>query len=138
MNLLLAVDHSEASAKAVRFVAELLGGGSHANASITLFHVLEDDSASKCETLVEQHRQALIQSGLRENAVRTKLQPLNAEPAGRKVHAALALIDEMRGGTYDVVCLGRRGSSKLEGTFLGSVAEKVLREAQGKTVWVVD
>ena len=52
--------------------------------------------------------------------------------------AALAIIEEMQGGQYDLVVLGRRGASPAAESFVGSVTEKVLREARGKTVWVVD
>jgi hypothetical protein len=70
-----------------------------------------------------------------------KLVVREGRPEARKVVAALAIIEELNRGPYEIVCLGRRGTGAAGtamSSFPGSVAEKVLRSAQGKTVWVVD
>ena len=90
------------------------------------------------ERLLEETRKLLSEAGVDDSAVQTKLAVRDALPEAKKVVAALAIIEEMQQGPYDVICLGRRGTSATAGIFPGSVAEKVLREGQGKTVWVVD
>ncbi len=165
MNVLISVDGSAASAKAVGFVEEMYAPQKSEELAVTLFHVVEslpddflaraEDSRSAAsysdvrgdwesarhadgERLLEEHKQALVKAGIRESGIEKKLVVRSAERGAQKVIAALAIIEEMKAGDYDVVCLGRRGASGVEGSFLGSVAEKVLREAQGRTVCVVD
>lgn len=165
MNILLAVDHSEASRKAVAFVGEVLGKANSGGVAVTLLHVVEslpdyllnrvtDESVSaadkqvarewtendraKGEELLAESKRSLVGQGVGETTIETKLLVKSGTPEAKKVVAALAIIEQMKQGPYDVVCLGRRGSEAAEGSFLSSVAEKVLREAAGKTVWVVD
>ncbi len=44
----------------------------------------------------------------------------------------------MKKGDYQVVCVGRRGTSSAQGSFPASMAEKILQESRGRTIWVVD
>lgn len=165
MKILLAIDGSATTEKAVRFVGKIFGPRGGEGTSITLLHVVEslpefllsraaegeqadayrrvwreweETNRENAERLLEEQKQVLVAAGINESAVETRLVHREARPEATKVVAALALIGEMKSGDYDVVCLGRRGSTGAEGTFLGSVAEKILREAQGRTVWVVD
>ena len=168
MNILLTIDRSPASDKAVRFVADVFGRSGRDDVKITLLHVaesppdellfvtgdpakqaqyrklaeeLEQASRTDGERLLAERQQVLAAAGLPASAVGTKLIVRDSRPEARKVVAALAIIEEMQHGPYDVVCLGRRGTGAggaAMSSFPGSVAEKVLRSAQGKTVWVVD
>jgi len=165
MELLLAVDKSDASIKAVRFVGNMFGGDTRNDVSVTILHVIEslpDFLVQRCadteaasayrevaqewtandreaaERLLAEQKQVLVDAGLAEASVQTLVVEKEARPNTEKVVAALAIIEEMQRGSYAVVCLGRRSTSPVGSVFLGSVAEKVLREAHGKTVWVVD
>ncbi len=164
MNVLLAVDHSEGSQRAVAFVAEMFKPFGEACPPITLFHVVEalpgymlsQKSAAGSEVFSEVARewqelkkregeqllqttsQTLLEAGLPSAAIQTKLEVEQGLPEARRVVAALAIIEEMKRGDYRIVVLGRRGESGSSGAFPGSVAEKVLREARERTVWVVD
>lgn len=162
MHILLAIDNSEASRKAVRFVGQTVGRREAKDLAITLFHVVEslpdyiisriphhDDFRRVSEgwfetsrdeglALLDREKQVLVDAGIAASAIQTKLEIRPALPESRKVVAALAVIEEMKSGPYDVVCVGRRANVEYEGSIFGSVAEKVLREARGKTVWVVD
>jgi nucleotide-binding universal stress UspA family protein len=51
---------------------------------------------------------------------------------------AIAIIEEMRQGIYDLVVIGRRGASATIPSLVGRVAEKIAREAYGWTLWIVD
>lgn len=167
MNILLPLDQSDASEKAVRFVTGTLDLAAR-QIRITLFHVveslpdflfppsgrstsrlagvigkldveqLEDARREEGEELLDRFRQILESAGLSADAIETKTVNADALPEARKVVAAREIIAEMKSGDYDVVVLGRRATSPIGLTSLGSVAEKVLREAAGKTVWIVD
>lgn len=161
VNVLVCVDHSDASKKVVQSAANLLIGCS--NVHVTLFHVAEflpefllaerpepgmtsrtlaDQWATRAredgEKLLQSAQQALIAAGLPAASVSTKLELKDCLPESRKVAAALAIITEMQSGSYQLVLIGRRGASELAGHLIGGVAEKVLREGHGRSVLVVD
>jgi nucleotide-binding universal stress UspA family protein len=163
VNVLICLDHSASSRKAVEFAGRVLGKASIAGLSVTLFHVAEllpeylltdqpapgltsrelakmweERARGQGERLLQENRQFLIQAGLPREAVREKLSTTSCLPEAKKVASALAIIDEVTSSPYDVVCLGRRGATELKSSIIGGVAEKVIRECQGKTVWLVD
>jgi nucleotide-binding universal stress UspA family protein len=163
-NVLIAVDESSASRKAVEYAAELFGklGG---DVQVTLFHAAEAMPAEllprlsdpnlgevlqraigewsahapdRAEALLHGYRDLLVAAGLAADAVHVKYVLLEALPEARRTVAALAIIDEARAGDYTTVVVGRRGTSNLPEAFLGGVAEKVSRHLAGVTVWIVD
>ncbi len=163
MKILLPIDSSQGCRKAVEFMAKMLAG-SKLDISLTLYHVIEtlpeyllargndsiagttyrqiidDLTASRRtdgERLLSSYKQLLLSSGIPAASLHCKLEIRDALPEAKKVIAALAIIDEMKAGDYSVICLGRRGNGAARG-FLGSVAEKILNEAEGRSVWVVD
>jgi nucleotide-binding universal stress UspA family protein len=163
VNVLICVDHSDASRKAVQFAGKILGQCSLPDLNVTLFHVAEllpeyvlsdhpmpgmtprnlaeawaERARSQGEKLLSEHRSALQSAGIPAPSLHTKMSVTSCLPEAKKIAAALSLIDEIKEGPYDVVCLGRRGASQLASSFLGGVSEKVIRECQGKTVWLVD
>lgn len=162
MNVLVCVDHSEESKKALRFAGQLVAGAGSGN-SVTLCHVSESLPAyllsdepqpgltlrsaarqiaaqadAEGQKLLAAQKDVLTAAGVAAGSIKTKLIQTAASPEAKQVAAAAAIIDEMKSGGYHVVCLGRRGASQLSPTFVGGVAEKVLRAAQGQTVCVVD
>jgi nucleotide-binding universal stress UspA family protein len=162
VNILLPVDGSAASRHAVQFVGSIVAGMS-TKPNVTLYHVVEtlpeylltrgtesgsgyrqviDDLTAtrkvEGERLLQEQRQTLEAAGVPQSTIHAKLEIRDALPEAKKVVAAIAIIEEMKAGNYDVVAMGRRGSSSAEGTFVGTVAEKVLREARGRTIWVID
>jgi len=165
VRILVAIDGSEASINAVRFVSEFVGRAKAASDSITLFHVadtlpdtlvapgipqplgtayqqvISDVTARRKvegEGLLEEQSEVLRSAGIPNDRISTKLEVRATRPESSKVAAALAIIDEMKKGDYQVVCVGRRGSSSVHGSFPASMAEKILQESRGRTVWVVD
>jgi len=114
------------------------GDADHAETYRKVCRDLDADSKVKGEALLVEQKQSLVDAGVAESDIERKLILRESHPGAGKVVASLAIIEEMHAGGYDVVCLGRRGETGAAGSFLGSVAEKVLREARGRTVWVVD
>ena len=165
MKVLVAVDASGGSKKAVAFAGRLLAGRKDPQCSITLFHVVESlpeyiltksesggtgsatwqvvdewaqTSRAQGDALLAELSQALTAAGVAASQVQTKLCQKECRPESERVVAAVAIIGEMQQGHYDLVIVGRRGDSAAIPTFLGGVAEKVTRAAAGRAVCVVD
>lgn len=161
MKVLVCVDHSEASKTVVQKAGSLLR--SQSGDEIVLFHVAEflpefllsdrpeggmtshslaerwaARAKSDGEALLASAKDSVVGAGLAAEAVQTKLQLIDCRPESKKVAAALAIIGEMQAGSYDLVVIGRRGASDLSLSLIGGVAEKVLREAHGRSVLVID
>lgn len=163
MHVLICVDHSNSSTKAVQFAAGILGKSAIPNLDVTLLHVAEllpefvlseepapgmtqrsladswaERSRSQGQKLLDEQQAALQAAGVPAQALHTKLSTASCLPESKKIAAALSLITEIKSGPYDVICIGRRGASQIASSIVGGVAEKVIRECHGKTVWLVD
>lgn len=159
MKVLVAVDGSQASKKAVAFARSVVTGGK--DASVTLFHVVDtlpefiasrsatdvygtvarewtDSHRSEGQKLLAAYRDELTRGGVAPTAIRTALLERESRPEAKRASAALAIIEEMKNGGYDVVVLGRRGTSETNESIIGSVAERVTRESAGRTICIVD
>lgn len=164
MKVLIAIDDSEGSRKAVAFAGKLLAHRTDQGADVTLFHVVEslpefilsrsgagEDAAFRQvaeewaqtnkglgEKLLADQALTLAAAGIPPARINTKLCQREARPEARRVVAALAIIEEMKQGGYDLVMIGRRGDSRSIESFLGGIAEKVAREATGLGLCIVD
>ncbi len=165
MKVLVAIDDSEVSRKAVAFAGKLLGPRSTHDYDVTLFHVCEslpefilsrsaggdagnafrqvaDEWAQTGrilgEKLLEEQALTLTAAGVSPAKVNIRLCQKESRPESRRVVAALAIIEEMKQGKYDLVVIGRRGNSASIESFIGGVAEKVAREARGCALCIVD
>lgn len=162
MKLLLCVDASGSSDKAISLVTEL-GLGHSKSVEVTLFtvcellpeHVFEisatvgmhakdlasawsGKSKSLGEQALESAKAKLIAHGLPESAISLKIKVADATPESRQVAAAAGIINELQHGGYNMVVIGRRGARHMADSLVGSVAEKVIRAAAGKSVLLVD
>jgi nucleotide-binding universal stress UspA family protein len=124
--ILLAVDPSEHSRKAAEVVAGLAGDG---RSDVLVLHVrtvawpqsqVEGDTATDAQALVDQVVAELGKSGVRaEGKVR-------ATPSSSP---SRTIIDEAKTSNADLVALGSRGLSELEGLLVGSTAHQVIHYA---------
>lgn len=145
--VLIAVDLSENSLKAVDYVGRVLS--CHADTRVTLLNVIKEPSPDivpdseergrqveemRAETLtmMEQAAGRLIALGMPEKSVQLKIQVCTMP-----VSITDLILHELREGGYSTVVVGRRGVSKREEFLFGSVSSKVVREAHHCTVWVV-
>lgn len=159
-NILLAVDGSENSMRAVAYTSTMVGANPAFH--VRLLHVERlperdtfADEASWRQACLEnkeamqaflgQARQALLADGLPEECV-SKLYVVacnspHAEPGAplcsRGSSVSLEILRRMEEDGFGTVVIGRRGLSKAEEFIFGSVSNKIMHLAKGCTVWVV-
>jgi len=145
-NILIAVDDSDNSERAVSYVAQLLGGtGGY---KVTVLHVIpeaeedyfptDDDKerwlsqyAQKVEVMLEGYRQILIRGGFDADDVSVR-SPLRYCPS-----MAECILAERDTTEYHTLVVGRQGISRSEEFLFGSVSSKIVNHARNCTVWVV-
>ncbi|WP_051328254.1 universal stress protein [Desulfatirhabdium butyrativorans] len=147
-NILLAVDNSENSQKAVSYVARLLGGiggGFH----ITLLHlIIEPDTdyfpseqeriswlkqhTTEVGALLEKYRSILEAHGIGSDQIRIHT-PVRYCPSVSECILAEKDILE-----YGTIVVGRKGLTPKEEILLGSVSSKLVKLAKNCAVWVVN
>jgi nucleotide-binding universal stress UspA family protein len=146
-NILIAVDDSENSRRAVRYVGYLLGNmeGIH----ITLLHVIpepeedyfpEDEQKKqwltkyreKLDSILEEYSQMLVADGFKKDALEKRL-TLRYCPS--MAECILAERDER---LYGTIVVGRQGLSRKEEFLFGSISSKIVNHARRCTVWVVE
>lgn len=152
--ILLAVDASPYSMKAVEFVAEMMGGHAY---EICIFHAIIGLGSLKFD-LSEINGQRLPDSQKLDPcviAIQTKVTRLfqnikeRLSAAGfeygkisEKIVSGVhnrsdAIIRESEDGGYGTIVVGHRGLSKVEAFFMGRVGHEVVHEGKKFTVWVV-
>ncbi len=153
--ILLAVDESENSQKAVDFVAVSM----NKDASVTVLSILPEPSAAcgmdspSLVPLFKESRQAFctIEEGKRELlrqgadkakaklvAAGFKAESITVNIKKRDQGIARDILAEARKGGYDVLVLGRRGLTGIKEFLFGSVSNKVAQAATERTVVIVD
>lgn len=148
VKVMLAVDGSEASLRAVDHLTFMLGGNQ--NIKVTLFHVVPtfsdycvinfDEKESDIGEIVARGARRCIdhfyahalhkfkEAGLKDNQIELKV-------VKRAVNVGKAILDHARHGDYGTVVIGRRGVNNA--FFMGSVSKYVLDKISGRAVWVV-
>jgi nucleotide-binding universal stress UspA family protein len=146
-HLLLAVEDSEDSRRAVMYVADFFGG--YADIYVTLLSILgeppEDlfgaatereqwlarERAARQATL-ERFRAVLLAAGLREERVATRL------VVRRYASLAEAILEEQEQLRCCIIVVGRRGLSRHEEFLFGSTSSRILHRATHCAVMVVE
>ena len=145
-NILIAVDESENSRRAVSYVGQLLGGVKGFRA--TILHIIPDpeedyfpnpgekekwigEQKKKTDMLLETYRGILVKAGFGEDAVRTR-STLRYCPS-----MAECILSERDDRRYGTIVVGRQGLSRKEEFLFGSVSSKIVNHARNCTVWVV-
>jgi len=146
-NILIAVDDSDNSHRAVSYVAQLLGG--IPGFKVSILHVIseaeEDYFPTKAEeekwiaqykqrvnTMLKDYRQVLIDAGFDSDAV-TVRSPVRYCPS-----MAQCIMEERDQTRYDTIVVGRQGVSRSEEFLFGSISSKIVTHAKNCTVWVVE
>lgn len=152
--ILLAVDASPPSMKAVDFLGALLGGRGYA---VGIFHAIvglgairfcpteggspPQPEAELPESCIEAFQFKVVQLF---RAVKAKLLEAGfaADQITPKVLSGVhsrseAIVDEAEAGGYGSIVVGRRGLSRVDAFFMGRVSHAVVYEGKKFTVWVV-
>lgn len=142
-HLLLAVEESEGSRQAVRYVADLFGN--IPNIHVTLLSILpeppEDDQAqhdlmerqrSTREAALAEYRDILIGGGFCEDCITTNL------IVRRYTSLGDAILEERERLGCSLVAIGRRGLSHHEEFIFGSTSSRILHYARNCAVLVVE
>ena len=146
-HLLIAVDESDSSRRAVLYVADFLGG--FPGFTVTLISIIPDveedffdseaelnvwtrgklDSANK---MLENYSRILIQSGFPDDKVRFR------SCIGETKSFADAILETRCDLTCCTVVVGRHHKTKAEEFLFGSTSSRLIHEAKGCAVWVVE
>ena len=151
--ILIAVDGSTASNRAVDYVG-LMEGAMVKDLKVVLFNAmtpvppfmrregqsdtetyrrvaqLERRNRKAAQEVLDAARQRLLDHGLMEEHIELKAMP-------RASDTARDILFEAEHGIYDALVMGRRGLSKAQELFLGSVTNKVVQHAERLPIWVV-
>jgi nucleotide-binding universal stress UspA family protein len=150
--LLLAIDGSKNSLMTLDYISHLFQYSPEVK--IVLFHVLpsvppvykegalKDSMAQKylegwkkkhqeaIEKILQGSRKRLVKAGWAEAQIQIRAQE-------KRIGLARDILFEAEKGLYDAIVIGRRGLSRVEEVFLGSVSNKVIQGAGTIPVWVI-
>jgi len=161
MRILVAVDESENSTRAVQYVGSLLR--ETPKTAVTLFHVLKpmprgllehggSENPAAEARLSEQLRKDQ-ETWIRQEAERECPFLLKAFETltqsgfdrsrvtlriGHEDDIARNILEEGRNGKHETIVVGRHGSSGIKRLFGGGVTDQLLRDAKGFAIWVVE
>ncbi len=153
--ILLALDNSESTLKAVRYVAN----NQEPTTAVTMLSVLPDPTAAcqldgpslspilkeniKTFCTIEGAKKSVVE-GFREEAKKTLVRAgfpsknIAIRIRKRKVGIARDILKEAEQGKYDSVVIGRRSLSGVKQFMFGSVSNKVVKLVREVSVIVVD
>jgi nucleotide-binding universal stress UspA family protein len=150
--ILLAVDDSVYSKYAIVYAAEMASITNQLH--YTLFHVLPTVSQylmdeaktdfqaqidlnkimrknqEKASQFLNNYKEQMVRMGIKEDRINIIAQP-------KMLGMARDILEHAQKGLYDAICIGRRGLTRLQATFSGSVTKKLLQHSQFIPVWVV-
>ena len=145
-NILVAMDRSEGAMRAVDFVGELMGGYDF---KVSLLHVIRDGEnikstpsykslpteeihteEQKMQAVFDNAKHRLIDYGFKSDHITSKV--ITGVPSPPR-----AIVQEAEQGGYSPIVIGRRGLSKFQEFFMGSVSNQVIQLGIEQAVWVV-
>jgi nucleotide-binding universal stress UspA family protein len=150
--ILLALDDSIYSKYAIVYAAKMASITNQLH--YTLFHVLPTisqylveeakvDFKAKVELgkimqknqekalqFLRNYKEQMVGMGIKEDRIDIIAQP-------KMLGMARDILEHAQKGLYDAICIGRRGLTRLQATFSGSVTNKLLQHSQFIPVWVV-
>ena len=122
MEILVPVDGSETSERALRFAAEF---SQRFGCTLHVVH-FTDSETEATEQLIDRVREILDEEGITEDPEVSIDVGLDFRPADRVGSDILELVEKR---DYDHVIMGHHGQGAVQRAILGSAAETVLRAA---------
>jgi len=144
--MLLAVDASENSRRAVDYVGSIVGA---TKAEYTLFHVVRRFSFLDDYTLQDHEIEGFWEEVKKDIPRMFRFYKTNLERSGvdgarvstranlDSASRAMDILQEATEGGYGTIVMGRRGLSKVREFLMGRVTTKVLQRAEKFAVWIV-
>ena len=161
MRILVAVDESENSVRAVRYVGSLLNRTP--DVAVTLFHVLKpmprellehggsESPAAEAQLGVqlrqdqrdwvrqEQEANCLVLQKASDTLTACGFDTTRVTlKFGYEDNVAANILEEAREGGHETIAVGRRGTSRITRMFGGGVTDQLLRDAKGFAIWIVE
>lgn len=162
IRVLVAVDGSKDSTRAVKYVGRLLRSTPGVN--VTLFHVLNplppvlrehggSEDPVREEALGRQLRkdrkiwyrkEQKLESNILSKTHRTlegtgfPASQIRLKFGYEEANVVETILEEARKGRYQAIVVGRHGLSGLKKLFFGGITRRLLQQATGRTVWVVE
>lgn len=155
--ILVAVDSSDNSARAVEYTATMINSSPDFRVSLVYVeHLPERDiypdeqswlqacgeEKNKVKDFLAQAEQTLVENGVRPENIGTRYVTAQEQAAfaedvrGRGV--AFHLMRIQKEGGFGTVAVGRRGVSKAQEFLFGSVSTRIIHHIENCTVWVVE
>lgn len=146
-HIMIAVNESAVSDRALMYVASLLGGLPGFRLTLLCLIPLPPDEhfesreeqdgwlraeRDKAARLLERARQLCLQAGFPEESVQI------TAPEQHCPSVSDCILAEVRKAGACTLVLGRRGVSEKEEFLFGSTSSQVLHDARGCAVWVVE
>jgi len=94
------------------------------------YYKKRDEEIFSCEDVYNSAKQILKEAGINDNNIKEKL-------VVKEMDAAACILQEAYSYNHGTIIIGKRREMKLPITKLGNVAENVLTNAVGKTIWLV-
>ncbi|MEJ2695107.1 MAG: universal stress protein [Candidatus Sulfobium sp.] len=146
-NILIGVDDSEDAERAVKYVADLLGG--LPGFTVTLLHIVpappedyffSDEDLGKWAAehrtaaigTVENYRQLLIGSGFPEDRVAVMIETRYCPSVGE------CILDVQRNTGSGTIVIGRKNIPRRQEFLFGSTSDKLLHSLTDCAVWLVE
>jgi len=161
MKILVAVDESENSLRAVHYVGSLLRRTP--DVALTLFHVLKPMPRELLEHGGSENPAAEAQLGAQlrtdqESWLRTERESECAVlrtaweilinhgfdanhvtmTFGHEDDIVGNILEEARRGGYETIVVGRHGTSRIKRMFGGGVTDQLLGQAKGFAIWIIE
>jgi nucleotide-binding universal stress UspA family protein len=161
MRILVAVDESESSRRAIHYVGSLLHRTP--DVTVTLFHVLKpmprqllehggsENPATEGRLSKQLHEDQQVWYRKEREAecpvlitAREMLEKSGFDASrvslkfGHEEDVARNILEEAQGGQYGTIVVGRHGTSGITRMFGGGVTDQLLRNAKGFAIWMVE
>jgi nucleotide-binding universal stress UspA family protein len=162
-NILLAVDESEASRRAIAYITNMVAGKT--GVQVGLFHLVsppqrmlewggsedveveEKVAAERKQMFLEMEKEVQqkgdtllrsLQEPFAEKGIAVTVLPVEIEGIMNRKHIAQDLLKTAEEGGYGTVVVGRHSFSGWQRLFKHHVGEELVRKGEGITVWVVE
>lgn len=149
--IVAAVDGSENSKRAVDHLSFILGSckiegmeilllnvrpgfislsGPRAIPSLSAFPASRENYEKEMIPFLDQCQALLLEAGIEADKIKRKIVSKGAD-------ISKAILSEAQKGNYETIVMGRRGISKAQEFFMGSISHNILQQAGDKSVWIV-